>query len=111
MPNGLAFREFKGYETWETISISHNGDKLAVILGNPAMIDAYKAGIPENVSTSLALNEGNAVNEGSNRADIRPVSRTICRTTRRDQRRMIGLQRNPAFAPHHGRPARNTSCR
>jgi hypothetical protein len=48
VPNGLAFSEFKGYETWETISLSHNGDKLAVILGNPAMIAAYKAGIPEN---------------------------------------------------------------
>jgi hypothetical protein len=48
VPNGLAFSEFKGYENWETISVSHNGEKLAVILGNPAMIDAYKAGIPEN---------------------------------------------------------------
>ena len=48
VPNGLAFYEFKGYENWETISVSHNGDKLAVILGNPAMIDAYKAGIPGN---------------------------------------------------------------
>ena len=46
--NGLAFSEFKGYEDWQTISVSHNGDKLAVILGNPAMIDAYKAGIPGN---------------------------------------------------------------
>jgi|SRR5580658_3016895 hypothetical protein len=48
VPNGLAFSEFKGYEGWQTISVSHNGDKLAVILGNPAMIDAYKAGIPGN---------------------------------------------------------------
>jgi hypothetical protein len=48
VPGGLAFSEFKGYETWQTISISHNGDKLAVILGNPTMIEAYKAGIPEN---------------------------------------------------------------
>ncbi len=48
IPNGLAFSEFKGYESWETISVSHNGDKLAVILGNPAMIDAYKAGVPGN---------------------------------------------------------------
>lgn len=46
--NGLAFSEFRGYEGWQTISVSHNGDKLAVILGNPAMIDAYKAGIPAN---------------------------------------------------------------
>ena len=48
VPGGLAFSEFKGYETWQTISLSHNGDKLAVILGNPAMIAAYKAGAPGN---------------------------------------------------------------
>ena len=48
VPNGLAFSEFKGYEQWEVISISHNGEMLAVILGNPAMIDAYKAGVPGN---------------------------------------------------------------
>ena len=48
VPNGLAFSEFKGYESWETISISENGGLISAILGNPAMIDAYKAGIPGN---------------------------------------------------------------
>jgi Cytochrome P460 len=48
VPGGLAFSEFKGYETWQAISVSHNGDKLAVILGNPPMIEAFKSGIPEN---------------------------------------------------------------
>jgi mono/diheme cytochrome c family protein len=48
VPNGLAFSEFRGYEGWPVIAISHNGNKLAAILGNPAMIDAYKAGIPGN---------------------------------------------------------------
>ena len=48
VPNGLAFSEFKGYEGWQTIAVSHNGGLLAVILGNPAMIDAYKAGVPGN---------------------------------------------------------------
>jgi len=48
VPDGLAFSEFKGYESWQVISVSHNGDMLAVILGNPAMIDAYKAGLPGN---------------------------------------------------------------
>ena len=51
VPGGLAFSEFKGYETWQVISVSHNGDALAVILGNPAMIDAFKSGIPENGKT------------------------------------------------------------
>jgi hypothetical protein len=50
VPGGLAFAEFKGYETWQAISVSHNGDKLAVILGNPLMIEAFKSGIPENGS-------------------------------------------------------------
>ena len=48
IPNGLAFSEFRGYESWQVISISHNGSAVAAILGNPVMIDAYKAGIPGN---------------------------------------------------------------
>jgi Cytochrome P460 len=46
--NGLAFSEFKGYEGWQTISVSHKGEKLAVILGNPVMIDAYRGRVPGN---------------------------------------------------------------
>ena len=48
VPGGLAFSEFRGYEDWQTVAVSHNGDKLAIILGNPALIDAYKSGIPGN---------------------------------------------------------------
>ena len=48
VPGGLGFAEFKGYETWETVAVSYNGKAIAVILGNPAMISAYKAGIPDN---------------------------------------------------------------
>ena len=48
VPGGLAFSEFRGYEAWQTISLSRNGKVVAVILGNPAMIEAYQAGIPAN---------------------------------------------------------------
>src|SRR5947208_4086449 len=48
VPNGLAFSEFKGYEGWQTVSISHNEKVMAVILANPVMINAYKSGIPGN---------------------------------------------------------------
>ena len=48
VPGGLAFSEFRGYEAWQAISISRNEKAVAVILGNPAMIDAYRAGIPGN---------------------------------------------------------------
>src|ERR1044071_4264143 len=45
---GLVMSEFKGYEGWQAISISRNERVVAMILGNPAMIDAYRAGIPAN---------------------------------------------------------------
>lgn len=48
VPNGLAFSEFKGYENWPTIAVSQTEDTIEVILGNPAMINAYKAGAPAN---------------------------------------------------------------
>ena len=48
VPNGLAFSEFRGYESWQTISISHNEKVMAVILGDPVMIKAYQSGIPGN---------------------------------------------------------------
>ena len=48
VPGGLAFSEFRGYEAWQVISVSQDGDKIAAIVGNPEMIDAYRAGIPGN---------------------------------------------------------------
>jgi mono/diheme cytochrome c family protein len=48
IPNGLAFSEFRGYEGWPVIAISHNGGTLAAILGNAVMINAYKEGFPAN---------------------------------------------------------------
>ena len=48
VPGGLAFSEFKGYESWQVINVSQNGGAFAAILGNPAMVAAYKSGIPAN---------------------------------------------------------------
>jgi hypothetical protein len=48
VPGGLAMSEFKGYESWQTISVSHNDKVIALILGNPAMVEAFQAGYPEN---------------------------------------------------------------
>ena len=48
VPGGLSFSEFRGYEAWQTISVSRHEKVLAVIVGNPAMIHAYEAGIPGN---------------------------------------------------------------
>ena len=48
VPGGLAFSEFRGYESWQVVSISQDGPLMAAILGNPAMISAFKSGIPGN---------------------------------------------------------------
>jgi hypothetical protein len=48
VPNGLAFSEFKGYEDWQYVSMSQTEDRLKLIVANPEMIAAYKAGIPGN---------------------------------------------------------------
>ena len=48
VPGGLAFSEFKGYEDWPVVAVSHPEGRLNVIVANPAMIDAYRAGIPGN---------------------------------------------------------------
>jgi len=52
VPNGLAFSEFRGFESWQTIAVSQaniqNHDLIEVILGNPAMIETYQAGFPGN---------------------------------------------------------------
>jgi hypothetical protein len=48
VPNGLAFSEFRGYESWQVVSISQDGSLIAVILANPVMIGAYSDGVPGN---------------------------------------------------------------
>ncbi|MGB9236154.1 MAG: cytochrome P460 family protein [Terriglobales bacterium] len=47
-PGGIAFSDFKGYEDWAAVSSAHTDERLKVIVGNPTMIKAFKAGIPLN---------------------------------------------------------------
>jgi hypothetical protein len=48
VPNGLAFSDFRGYENWEVVSVSQTQELLKVMVANPRMIDAYRAGLPGN---------------------------------------------------------------
>ena len=50
-PSGIAFSDFRGYEDWAVVSSSRTDDRLKVIVANPAMIKAYKAGTPGNGQT------------------------------------------------------------
>ncbi len=47
-PNGLAFSDFRGYEDWQVVSVSQTDQLLKVMVANPVMIGAYKAGVPGN---------------------------------------------------------------
>lgn len=47
-PNGIAFSEFRGYENWPDVAVSKTDDGIKVIAANPAMIEAYRAGVPGN---------------------------------------------------------------
>ena len=48
VPNGLAFSEFKGYETWQDVAVSQTENGLKAIAANTAMINAYRQGTPGN---------------------------------------------------------------
>jgi hypothetical protein len=45
-PGGLAFSDFKGYENWQVVAVSHSGDEISVILANPIMMEAFRSGLP-----------------------------------------------------------------
>ncbi len=47
-PSGIAFSDFRGYEDWAVVSSARTEQVLKVIVANPAMIKAYKAGVPGN---------------------------------------------------------------
>jgi hypothetical protein len=47
-PGGIAFSDFRGYEDWSVVSSARTDEILKVIVANPAMIQAYKAGVPGN---------------------------------------------------------------
>jgi hypothetical protein len=60
-PKGLAFADFRGYESWQVVSVSQTPELLKVMVANPTMIDAYRSGIPGN---------GNPFPDGSKIAKI-----------------------------------------
>ena len=80
VPGGLAFSEFKGYENWEVIAASQHGETIAVIVGNPEIINAFKSGIPGNGKpfpdgSRMAKIHWNAkVNPGLPGSPLMPVS-------------------------------------
>ena len=42
------FSDFRGYEDWSVVSSARTEEVLKVIVANPAMVKAYKEGVPGN---------------------------------------------------------------
>jgi len=70
VPGGLALSEFKGYEDWQSVgpSLTDAQKVIRLILANPVMIKAYRAGVPAN---------GKPFPDGSKIAKIEWEPRTI----------------------------------
>ena len=47
-PGGIPFSDFRGYEDWAVVGPARTTEVLKIIVANPAMIKAYKAGTPGN---------------------------------------------------------------
>src|SRR5437588_11839388 len=47
-PSGIAFSDFRGYEDWAVVSSARTDEVLKVIVANPTMIKAHKAGVPRS---------------------------------------------------------------
>jgi hypothetical protein len=48
IPDGLAFADFRGYETWLDVASSDTTGSIKAILANSVMIKAYRQGVPGN---------------------------------------------------------------
>jgi len=48
IPDGLAWSDFRGYETWQDVAVSQTETSLKVIAANDVMINAYRDGVPGN---------------------------------------------------------------
>jgi hypothetical protein len=50
-PDGLAFSDFRGYENWQYVAVSQVKEGMKIIAANPAMIRAYRSGLPADGKT------------------------------------------------------------
>jgi hypothetical protein len=48
IPDGLAWSEFRGYETWADVAVSQTETQIKAIVANPVMMDAFRSGLPSS---------------------------------------------------------------
>ena len=78
--SGIAFSDFRGYEDWSVVSSARTDEVLKVIVANPTMIKAFKAGVRATVSLSRTAPRLQSCS-GNRRRAQRPPSPWMCRTS------------------------------
>ncbi len=78
-PSGIAFSDFRGYEDWAVVSTAKT-DVLKAIVADPAMIKAYKTGVPGAVRLSRRA-PGSSRSSGRRRRARRRPSSSMCPTS------------------------------
>src|SRR6516164_9146501 len=48
IPDGLAWSDFRGYESWQDVAVSQTESSLKLIAANDVMTNAYRDGVPGN---------------------------------------------------------------
>jgi hypothetical protein len=99
VPGGLAFSEFRGYETWQVIAVSQNGTVISAIVGNPEIIKAFESGIPGNGKPFPDGSKMAKIHWNAKKADAEFGQPTVPDTLR-DVEFMV--KDNKRFADSHG---------
>jgi hypothetical protein len=81
-PIGIEFSDFKGYEDWAVVSSARTDGVLKVIVANPTIIEAYKAGVPGN-GQPFPMAPRSRSFSGSRRRARRLPSSWMCQTSSR----------------------------
>ena len=87
VPGGISLGECRGYDDWAAVSVSHPQapkEKLNLIVANPTMIDAYRAGIPGS---------GKAFPDGSKTAKViwRPKASEVSPFAVQEPEELLGV--------------------
>ncbi len=74
--------ECRGCEDWPADAVSHPEEKINVVLVNPAMVEAYRAGVPGNGKPFLDGGKTAKIHSRTSRSDadagpLRAASRAL----------------------------------
>jgi hypothetical protein len=96
-PNGVTFSEVREYETWPDVAVSRLEDGLKAIVGNPAMINAYR-----DMRSVFMVQP--PTRSSLTAATVHSENKSVARATRRSRRPITFSRPIPAGEPRMPTP-------